>query len=309
MASRSGTVRRRRYRRRFARGRRGVVSVVGTLLALLVFFSLFGIFLTDYVPLWMTDNESLFTNQAQASFASLQENMNLQAALGTAPLLSTPIAMASQGIPLIAQPTSGILNFVPTTPRVFANISSTLGPGGGKPYYLNESLGILRMTLANRYYSPETFELEDDAVIQSQADLHQIVAFPPVLYFNVSGSSVGVTIGLFQLIGNATQAISTGTLLVYSHYLTAQSYTSVAASGSTFNAKFRMGTHYACAWQAYLNQTVHSSDLPHGVASVTPGGCVASQTVAQNVLLTMTGITYLQVIVASFQVVVGVGVE
>jgi type II secretory pathway pseudopilin PulG len=286
-----------------------VVSVVGTLLALLVFFALFGIFLTSYVPLWMTDNEAEFTNQAQASFANLQENMNEQAALGTAPLLSTPISMASQGIPLIAQPTSGILNFVPKTPGVFGNVSMSVGPGGGRAYSVNDSFGILRMTLANRYYAPELFELEDDAVIQSQGDLHQIVVFPPPLSFNVSGSDVGVTIGLFQLIGNATQAVSTGTLLVYTHFLTTQTYYSNGAGGHPFNSTFRIGTHYACAWQAYLNETIHGADLPTGLASLTPTKCLASQTTAQNVVLKLTGISSIQLIVASFQVVIGVGVE
>ncbi|MCI4354935.1 MAG: hypothetical protein L3K06_06175, partial [Thermoplasmata archaeon] len=56
-----------RYRRRHRLGKdtRGVVAVVGTLLAMLVFFSLFGIFIEQYLPLWMTDNESSFTSQTQ----------------------------------------------------------------------------------------------------------------------------------------------------------------------------------------------------------------------------------------------------
>src|SRR5271169_3375478 len=188
------SIRGRRYRRRFARNSRGVVSVVGTLLALLVFFALFGIFLTSYVPLCMNDNEAQFTNQVQAAFANLQANMNLQATLGTAPLFSTPFTMASQGIPLIAQPTSGVMNFVPKSAGVFANVSMTVGPGGGKAFFQNDSLGTLRMTLENRYYSPELFELEDGGVIQSQGDTHQIMAFPPPLAFNVSGNNVGVIV-------------------------------------------------------------------------------------------------------------------
>ncbi|HTT25996.1 MAG TPA: hypothetical protein VMH90_03415, partial [Thermoplasmata archaeon] len=126
------SVRRRRYRR--LRGRRGVVSVIGTLLALLVFFALFGIFLTQYVPLWMTDNESAWTSQLQTSFATLKSNMDLQVALGSSGLLATPFVMSSQGIPLIAQPTEGILSFVPNSPGVFASVSATRGPGGSGPF-------------------------------------------------------------------------------------------------------------------------------------------------------------------------------
>lgn len=304
-----GSIRGRRYRRRLARDSRGVVSVVGTLLALLVFFALFGIFLTSYVPLWMNDNEAQFTNQVQASFADLQSNMNLQATLGTAPVFSTPFVMASQGIPLLAQPTSGVMNFVPVSAGIFTNVSMTVGPGGGKAFWENDSLGTLRMTLQNRYYSPELFEMEDGAVIQSQGDTHQVMAFPPPLALNVSGTSVGVTVAIVQMVGNATQAISTGTIQVYSHFLTTQTYFS-NGGGSPFNAKFKLGTHYACAWQSYLNTTVRQADLPHGVATLTPTACEPSQ--AGNgvvVALSFTGITYLRLIVASFQMDIGVGVE
>ena len=114
-------------------GRRGVVSVIGTLLALLVFFALFGIFLTQYVPLWMTDNESAWTSQTQQSFAQLKSNMDLQVALGNTGLLSVPFVMSSQSIPLIAQPTQGVLSFVPNTAGLFANVSASKGPGSSGP--------------------------------------------------------------------------------------------------------------------------------------------------------------------------------
>lgn len=308
MAEERSSKRGRRYRRRL-RSDRGVVSVVGTLLALLVFFALFGIFITQYVPLWMTDNESQWTNQVQSSFATLKANMDLQVAVGNTPVLSTPMAMGSLGIPLIAQPTSGILGFTPKSAGVFANVSLSVGPGGGAPFYQNDSLGTLRMTEPNRYFSPQTFELENDAVIQSQGDTHQILAYPPPLVFNVSGTNVGATIGLFQLIGNATQAISTGTEEVYSHYLGAQVYTS-NGGGRPFNAEFALGTHYECAWQAFLNQTIHSSFLPNGLATLTGAkGCVASLQTAQDLFLSLTGISWVQVVVATFQLVIGVGVE
>lgn len=291
------------------RGRRGVVAVVGTLLALLVFFALFGVFLTQYLPIWMTDNEAVFTAQTQQSFADLKSKMDLQATLGTAPIFSTPFVMSSQGIPLFAQPTAGVLNFVPQTTGVFANVSSTIGPGGGKPFYQNASLGTLSMVLPNRYYAAQTFELEDDGVIQSQGDTHQIVAFPPVLSFNVSGTTVGATLGLFQMVGNATQAISSGTEQVYSDYRTTQTYYVQNPTGADFNAKWLLGTHYACAWQAFLNTTIRTAGLPAGVAALTPTGCEASEQTAQDITLSLTGLSNLTVIVATFQIVVGVGVE
>jgi hypothetical protein len=300
----------RRYRRRWRAGdRRAVVSVVGTLLALLVFFALFGIFVTQYVPLWMNDNESAWTAQVQEALAQLKSNMDLQVALGNPPLLSTPVVMASQAIPLIAQPTAGVLSFTPQLAGVFANVSMTAGPGNSGPFYQNFSLGTLRLQLPNRYYAPQTFELENDAVVQSQSDIHQILAFPPPIAFNSSGGHVGVVIGMYQMIGNASQAVSTGTEQIYSHYISTQNYISHGIAGATFNAKFVMGTHYECGWQAFLKGLLQSSGLPIGMATLTPSTCSASLTKAQDVTLSLTGISSLQLIVANFEIVIGVGVE
>lgn len=300
------SVRRRRFRR-LRSDRRGVVSVIGTLLALLVFFALFGIFLTQYVPLWMTDNEAEWTSTMQGSLADLQSNMNLQVDLGSAGLLSTPFNLASNGIPLIAQPTPAILGFIPQTAGVFVNISSTQGPGGGGPFYQNVSLGALRVLEQNRYFPPQSFEFENGAVIQSQADIHQIVAFPPPLVLNASGSNVGATLVIFQMVGNATQAVSTGTEEVYSDFLGSQTY--VVHGGGPFNALLVEGTHYACAWQSFFNQTAHTPGVPPGTVTVTPSGCVASAQKAQDVTIALRSLNYLEVVVANFEIVIGVGVE
>lgn len=306
MHDRASSARRRRYRR-LRRGRRGVVSVIGTLLALLVFFALFGIFLTEYVPLWMTDNESQWTSGMQASLAQLQSNLNLQLTLGTSGILSTPFTLSSQSIPLIAQPSAAILSFIPQTSGLFVNVSSTAGPGGGSAFYQNLSLGVLRVIEDNRYFPPQTFEFENDAVVQSQGDTHQIVDFPPPLLLNASGTTVGASLLILQMVGNATQAVSTGTEEVYTNFLGSQTY--VVDQATPFNAKVVEGTHYACAWQSFLNTTSRTSGLPAGTASVTPTGCVASASVPQDVTLSLHGLTYLQVTVANFGAVIGVGVE
>ncbi|MCI4336807.1 MAG: hypothetical protein L3K17_06385 [Thermoplasmata archaeon] len=287
-----------------------MVSVVGTLLALLVFFALFGIFLTQYLPLWMTDNESAFTAQTQSSFASLKSNIDLQLELGGPPVYTTPFVMASQGVPLLAQPTAGTLNFLPVESGVFANVSMTVGPGGSQALYQNYSLGTLSMTLANRYYSGQLFEMEDDAVIQSQSDTQQIVAFPPLLTINGTGSGVGVSIALIQLFGNATQAISTGTQEVASHYDQSQAYVSSGPTGGgLFNAEFKLGTHFPCAWSRYLSQTLNQSGAALSHFTLSPNVCTASNGIAKIVDLKFLNIASFTLVFGAFTIVMGVGVE
>src|SRR5579863_9369375 len=240
-----------RRRRRLSRQREGVVAVVGTLLSLLVFLALFGIFITQFLPLWMNENEAQFTGQTQAAFATMKSNADLQATLGAPAVMATPFVMASQGVPLLAQPTPGVLSFIPSQPGVFANVTVTPGPANSQPLYQNFSLGVVQMSLANRYYSPQVFEFEDDAVIQSQSAVSQLVLYPPGLSINVTGNQVGVTLTLLQLAGNASQTVSTGTQEVYSHYLFTQSYTSNSTS-NIVHATLKLGTFFPCAWVTFL---------------------------------------------------------
>jgi hypothetical protein len=308
---RGANTRTRRWRR-IRQSRRAVVSVVGSLLSLLVFFSLFGLFLTQYVPVWMGDNEAAFSAQAQQSMAELKSNIDLQSALGAPPVQSTAFQLASATIPLFAQPTLGALTFYPETKGVYANVSLSVGPSGQKPFYQNMSLGTLRFSLPNRYYPPQTFELEDDAVVQSQGDTQQTLVYPPLLSLNTSGSFVSVTMALVQLYGNASQMTSTGTVDVFSHFSSRQSYASNGA-GSPFSATFALGTYYPCSWFRFLDSTLLSSSLPASDWSLKVTGattaCAPLAGHAVRLQLSFSNITNFTLIVAGINLVMGQGVE
>ncbi len=234
--------------------------MVGTLLALLVFFALFGIFLTQYVPLWMTDNESEFSNQAAYSFSQLKSNIDYQYTVGGPSTLGVPFSLQSQGVPLIAQATQATLNFVPTncpsqsvtgyTAQVpfytetvhpsgtvigqpvnsarcnFANVTIGYGPGGtGATYYQLIGTGALQMVLPNRYYTQETYYFEDDAVIQSQIGGYQVMAFPSPFNVTTVAGNTSLTTSFLQLYGNATAVVGqesqqVASTLRYTQYVT-----------------------------------------------------------------------------------------
>jgi hypothetical protein len=273
---------------------------------MLVFFSLFGIFIQQYLPLWMTDNESMFTSQTQSSLAELKSNMDLQTALQGPAVYATPFTMSSQGVPVLAQPTAGILNFVPSQAGVFANISMTPGPGGAAKFFQNFTLGTLTMLLPNRYYSPQFFELENDAVIQTQSATQQLMMYPPGLSLNASGSSFGVTLSLVQMLGNATQAVSTGTQEVYSHYLFSQVFTSAPSVG-TVSGKFLIGTHFPCAWTQFLGTNFAAAGL--GVhATIAPAKCATTPN-PSLVTVTFTGLASFTLVLSEFTINTGVGIE
>ena len=256
--------------------------MVGTLLALLVFFALFGIFITQYVPLWMTDNESGFTSEASASFANFKAGVDDQYILNGPPTYGTSFTISSGGVPLLAQPTEGTLLFLPTTcpagfntgssggtiagqpvhPTycVFENITLSAGPGGSGLYSQHVPSGVLEMVLPNRYYSAETFYFEDDAVVQSQGGPQQILALPPPLSVTTVTGNTSVATSFLQLYGNASTVIGQGAEQVFSHLRYSQTVSS-NGGGTPFTLTFEIGTQYPCAWSHYLQSLMSSSGV------------------------------------------------
>ena len=291
--------RRYRHARRLRGQERGVVAVIGTLLALLVFFALFGIFLTQYVPVWMTDNEAYFTAQAATSFAQFKSEIDSQSALGGPQTYGTPFTLSSAAVPLISQPTEGTLDFIPNTcpygffnavnigakhetaaylgtpivPTycVFENVTESYGPGGIVNYAQSVPAGVLEFLLPNRYYTAETFYFEEDAVIQSQSTGYQIMSIPPPMNFTQVGTNTSVSGSFVTLYGNASSVVGQGSEEVYSHLRYASTVTSngalVGGVQTPLTFTFTIGTQWPCAWSTYLYHLLTTSGLPSGSVS------------------------------------------
>jgi hypothetical protein len=303
---------RRRYRRRAAlrSGRRAVVSVVGTLLALLVFFALFGIFITQYVPVWMNDNESAFVQQLQSDFAELKQSVDLQSALGSPASMETPFSLASQGIPLIATPTEAVFNYVPHTQGVYINVSESYGPSGVRNFAENLSLGTVQAYVPDRYYPPQQFQYESDAVIESQTGSQQTLLYPPLFTLNTTGNSTSGTLGLLQLYGNATQVVTTGTVEVYSVFDTTQQYISEgnpATPKLPFQVTVTLGTLYPCAWVNYLHQVLGTSGLGAANYTLTPSTCVNANGQSTLVRLVLLDMNRFDLQLATLTIDIGIG--
>jgi len=289
------------------------VAVVGTLLSLLVFLSLFGTFLVFYLPLWMSDNEANFTGGVAASLAELQSNMQLQAETGGPAVLSQPFTMSSDAVPLLSVPTTGTLAFLPRTPGASVSLSIPNFLATNSPYKQNfgGSLGTMLLTLPNRYYSPEFFQVEDGAVIQSQGDTNQLIAFPPIFALQSAGSSISLTLMLVQMYGNATRLTSPGTIQVYSSLLGDTQTLRNNNTGPVSSLFLNVTTHYPCAWTNFFTQTRHVANVTSTQMSVTSldtSGCVATNGQAKTINVLLTNIASVTLILANFQVSAGIGV-
>jgi hypothetical protein len=299
--------------RRFRRNRRGLVAVVGTLLSLLVFLSLFGVFLTFYLPVWMTDNEANFTSGITTSMAELQSDMVLQAEYGAPAILSTPFTMSSNSVPLLSVPTIGTLAFLPRTPGASVSLSIPNFLAANTPYKqtFGGSLGTLQLTLPNRYYTPETLQFEDGAVIQYQSDTNQFMAYPPIFSLEKEGSTLHLTMMLTQMYGNATRLTSPGTIEVYSQLLGQTQTLENNLTGAVASFYLNITTHYPCAWTTFFTQArtlanVSASQMT--VTSVDSPVCVSTSGLAKTVDVYLSNIALVTLVLANFQVSAGIGV-
>ena len=322
-----------------------MVAVIGTLLALLVFFTLFGVFLTEYLPLWMTENEAAFTSSADLSFANFKSNVDsqYQFSVESPSTLGTPFTMSSGSVPLLSQPTEGTLSFLPSTcPKaftvtgssglgqpvnpaycMFANITLSQGPGGSGLYSQRIGTGALEMQLPNRYYTPTTYFFEDDAVIDSQPSGYQVMAInPPLNITRTAAGNTTVTASILQMYGNASTYVSQGSVVEYSHYRYATPITSSGAIGVVnhtaipFVFTFEIGTQYPCAWNAFLQQTIQVSGLSsHNITlaytpssfTPTPASCTNPTGATTILTLTISNVNYARFFNAGVQVSSGVG--
>jgi hypothetical protein len=283
-----------------------VVAVIGTLLALLVFFALFGVFITQYVPLWMEENESQLSNQLQMSLSTLKSGVDDQYMIGGIPSYSVPFTLGSQTVPLFAQPTVATLSYIsgcpggfyPSngTPRQvggcdFEHISYTAGKmatgSQNNSYHQVSPTDYLELALPDRYYSPVTYFFQADGVTEAQTGVHQWMLVPPP--FNVSrspGGIVSVTSSFQVLVGPASTFSGQGSKDVTSTFI---STTNVSSTGrfetptgvaKTFNVSIALGVHNVCAWYNFLNSTTSAALGPSSSSVWTLTGAQPSGSLA-----------------------------
>ncbi|MGB6500615.1 MAG: hypothetical protein WBG19_04355 [Thermoplasmata archaeon] len=331
-----------RRARRLDRSPRGVAAVIGTLLSLLVFFALFGIFLTQYLPLWMTDNESQFTAAADSAFENFKSNVDAQSALGGPAVYATTFPLSSQGVPLLAQPTEGVLILLPPScPGGFlasgvpvtktACVFETEAFGAGKaaktarPWNQTTTTSVLEMQLPNRYFTQQTFFFEDDAVIQTQYGSHSVIVGPPPISISKTSVNTTVTTSFVGLYGNSTVVIGQGSEEVYSQLITSSFTTSnglfLSGAGGTgnpvlFNFTFQIGTHNLCPWYSFIEGLITSSGLTGsgytlGASTALPPSsnvCTDPGGITYDLTFKVLNLAYASVVQSSLGVSMGAGV-
>jgi hypothetical protein len=241
----------------------GVAATIGTIMSLLVFLTFMGMFTNQFVPVWMSDNESTHMAIAVTQMVGFKADIDGLVAdysnslLAPAPIVA-PITLHASGIPIFAEPTAGILVFGHETVAGLPNLNVsyvdddyTLSPTTG-----GHAGGYVYLYAPNRYYVEQYLIYEAGAVILNQTDGEFIISGPQFSVGDVSGSRV-VKLTQVSLYGPNKTVGGTGTKSINAEMMYADTTTFRATGGADITISIM--TLHGPAWQTYFNRALNSS--------------------------------------------------
>ncbi len=259
----------------------GVAATVGTIMSLLVFISLMGIFTNQFVPVWMSDNESAHMSVVIEQFINLKSAIDISISNNPNSLIApspifVPITLSTGGIPVFAASTAGILSLSPDTldqmPSLDINYTWVSDVSGSpQTYYLSadndgHAGGNLDLYCPNRYFVEQHVAYEGGAVILNQSDGEFIIAGPQLLVRNTgSVSSPNWTLMMTQVTvegkNNTVGGIGSKGVVANLKFADTTSMSNPTPSDLVIN----IASPHGIAWMNYFNRTFNQSGMQYNV--------------------------------------------
>jgi len=245
----------------------GVAATIGTIMSLLVFLTAFGMFTNQFVPVWMSDNESTHMSQVVQQFTTIKSSIDIaisnsaNSRIAPTPVF-VPVTLSSASIPVFASATAGILRFLPdginTRPTFnvsYAGVSNPLGPTND-----GKTGGSLDLWCPNRYFVEQHIIYENGAVILNQTDGEFVIAGPQFLVKNLGTTGTPnrvLQITQVSLQGSNVTIGGTGSKGVSAKLQFADTKTYQNSAGPSFSITFN-STH-GKAWERFFNSTLNGT--------------------------------------------------
>ncbi|MEM3444998.1 MAG: hypothetical protein QXJ27_06915 [Thermoplasmata archaeon] len=260
-----------RARKRLRASHRGVASTVGTIMALMVFLAFLSMFTTQYIPIWMQDNEVQYMNQVENDMARLKSNIDILVVNNVVDFtLYSPISMVSGYVPVFSEPTHGTLSFQPSQGMINVTYNytynTTTTPYTPVRYSTNLTGGSISLYAPNRYYVAQTIAYENGAIIVSQGPDKQVITGSPPVTAEKKGIYKNFTIALYSLVGQPASGYAEGTKGVYTSLVYVERFTQRFYEdwNLTDNVTIEFQTKYPYAWMQYYNKTFAKANFTAG---------------------------------------------
>jgi len=229
----------------------GVATTVGTIMALLIFLSIFSLITQQYVPVWMEDNEAYHMDEVKSQFAQMKGNIDSLILNNNKGYPTyTSIKLGSEGIPMFSEETMGIISQESYWGESLPGMELSFTHDGNS--YSFSASGNISIEVLNRYFEQQTLIYEYGAIILEQGDDSIIRASPPIS-INEVNNEYTIQISIIDIIGENSRHGGAGTVGVTAQLLSRSSST---FSSGVNDFSFSIKTAYPQAWRSwFINET------------------------------------------------------
>ncbi len=251
----------------------GVASTVGTIMALMVFLAFLSMFTSQYVPVWMEENEASHMNVVYSQFANIKQSVDIQIQagliLGSSQVqIFSPVKLGANGIPMFAAPTPGYLSIHRTTS--YNNVNFSFGSPltvdlNSTTDYESYTGGTVSLDVPNRYYVKQELAYENDAIILKQPGGQYMKASPQFIV-NPSGTFYHISYTQLDIRGDDSSYVGYGTRGIQTTLKAASTttFTNLTSNGAHPYLSINQTTWYEGAWNSSFNQTLTNAGMIYG---------------------------------------------
>lgn len=229
----------------------GVATTVGTIMALLIFLSIFSLITQQYVPVWMEDKEAYHMDEVKSQMAQMKGNIDsliLNNYKGYPTY--TSIKLGSEGIPMFAEESMGIISLESYRSE---STGMQLSFNHSENEYSFSASGNISVEVLNRYFEQQKLVYEYGAIILEQGDDSIVRASPPISITEVDGQ-YDIQISIIDIVGDDSRHGGAGTVGVTAKLLSRSRSTFSSGIQDEFNLSIR--TEYPNAWMNWFrNET------------------------------------------------------
>ncbi len=270
-------------RRVILRGREeAVASSLGTMLAILVLLAILTMVTTSWAPEWTKSKESEHLRAVEAQFSSLKALMDQLALSGTTGnIVSTPITLGSEGVPLLSGDARGTIGLLSTSSNGYNTF--TIANSTGK--FERVAYGAVVYRSDNTEYLNQRFLYECGAVILLQDDGELMTTGPSLLIQNLSGG-IRVTATMISVYSDGSSYTGAGTIGIQCR-LVDQKITTTKAWTDRQTVYINVTSASYRAWYSYFVKAVPASGVGQGDYELT------LESAAQTMHLKLRNVTQL----------------
>ena len=279
-------------------------------MSLMVFMAFLSMFTTQYVPVWMADNEAQHAETVLSELGNLRQNVDMLI-LSNNKETSTysTLTLGSKGVPVFAAPTLGIFSMAPLE-QSFATDKEKASAAVVEIRYFDLGLnttstaqgaGKVELYSPNRYYVQQWSSFEGGAIMLSQSDGEWMRTGPSVRLERRdtgSGGALNLSFKIESLVGKKTTTTGAQTIGIKTQLMNDVTPEVQMYGNAPRSVDFTVYTNHKTAWRTWLNRSLAD-------AGFTAADYVMDNTAVYKLKVTFNNVVYLSIIEAVLKIDVG----